>query len=301
MANVRSIIMAAMLAFTAKAQPFTQSELGWFLNQAPVARDKVMFTIQNASIATTLYGRDSKTPVSFSIGQSPTNGLLSGLNTSTGDVTYSPTTDFTGADFFSFSVSDGRKSAIGNVRVLVVSNTVPSTNCISFTVSSQPVEACGSGSSGSVCVPGECISWFGNSNFCLTASSSGNACFYLTNALSCLSNCILSSASVSGSGDSGVNGNYGFNSFSGTTLISILTNANGQFRLTFSGGSKYVINFTNGLTAYQSTSTFTYCNSNAVTAFDIVNGWTNPAPTSMNPTIGSVLVQSNTFPFGFCN
>lgn len=77
------------------------------VNYAPVADPQEVTTIESTPVAITLTGYDANSDILiFSIDTYPSNGSLSGL-TSTGEVIYTSTSDFTGFDSFSFKVNDG--------------------------------------------------------------------------------------------------------------------------------------------------------------------------------------------------
>jgi hypothetical protein len=58
--------------------------------------------------------------LTYSIVSWPTNGLLTGLNTNTGAVTYTPTTNYVGADSFTFAASDGSRLGMGQVSLNIL-------------------------------------------------------------------------------------------------------------------------------------------------------------------------------------
>ena len=86
-------------------------------NTAPVAQNQ-SFTIDfNASQSITLSGSDvDGDPLSYMIASNPSNGALSGNAPS---VTYSPTSDFSGNDSFTFEVNDGQASATGTISITI--------------------------------------------------------------------------------------------------------------------------------------------------------------------------------------
>ena len=77
-------------------------------NTPPTAIPQTVSTFQNASKAITLTGSDPDgNPLTFSIATPPANGTLSGFDTNTGAITYSPNPSFVGNDSFTFRVNDG--------------------------------------------------------------------------------------------------------------------------------------------------------------------------------------------------
>ena len=75
----------------------------------------------------TVAGTDPDVPaktLTFTLGTSPTHGALSGFNSTTGDVTYTPTTGYYGADSFTFTASnDTNTSAAATVTLNVAPGT----------------------------------------------------------------------------------------------------------------------------------------------------------------------------------
>ena len=88
---------------------------------APVANAQTVTLLENTSKAITLQGSDPENdPLTYSILSLPSNGTLSG---SSQNVVYTPDSNFTGSDSFSFSVNDGSQ------------NSTPATVSISVTAS----------------------------------------------------------------------------------------------------------------------------------------------------------------------
>src|SRR5438046_6038491 len=89
------------------------------INDAPVANNQSVTTPEDTSTNLVLSGSDVEGPVTFAILSGPTNGVLSLLNTNTGAVTYTPNTNYNGADSFTFTVSDRSLLATGTVSIAV--------------------------------------------------------------------------------------------------------------------------------------------------------------------------------------
>jgi uncharacterized repeat protein (TIGR01451 family) len=82
-------------------------------NMQPIANAQSVSTAQNTPTAINLTGSDPDgDPLTFNIATSPGNGTLSGLNTNTGAVTYTPNPSFLGTDSFTFRVSDGTTNSV---------------------------------------------------------------------------------------------------------------------------------------------------------------------------------------------
>ena len=92
------------------------------LNQAPTAdaQSSVQAAI-NTDLSITLAGSDPEgSNLTYSVG-TPTNGTLSGTAP---DLTYTPSTDYTGSDSFTFTVNDGTTDSAPATVSIFVSNTV---------------------------------------------------------------------------------------------------------------------------------------------------------------------------------
>jgi hypothetical protein len=90
-------------------------------NAAPVAIDSNLSTPEDTALPITLTGSDLEgSPLTFILVSGPANGLLSGFNTNTGALTYTPSTNFNGADSLTFRVSDGTNlSAVATISINV--------------------------------------------------------------------------------------------------------------------------------------------------------------------------------------
>ncbi|MCU0782567.1 MAG: DUF2341 domain-containing protein [Verrucomicrobia bacterium] len=114
------------------------------VNDAPVANAQSVSTPEEIGKAITLTGSDAEgSPLTFSLVTNPTNGVLSGLNTNTGSVTYTPNTNFNGADSFTFRVNDGTtNSAVATVGITVTPmNDAPVANAQSVSTAEDTAKA----------------------------------------------------------------------------------------------------------------------------------------------------------------
>gem|GEM_PF-1753827 len=80
------------------------------VNDAPIGSSQSVTTLEDTSVAITLSGTDSDPEITqaltFTIATGPSHGVLSGLNPSTGQVSYTPDLNYNGPDSFTFTVSD---------------------------------------------------------------------------------------------------------------------------------------------------------------------------------------------------
>ncbi|OUL09479.1 hypothetical protein B0533_04760 [Sedimentibacter sp. SX930] len=95
--------------------------MGPVTNKPPVAYNQTVGTTQNTSVAITLIASDpDHDPLTYTIASGPANGTVSGTGE---DITYTPNTDFTGADSFTYEVTD----SIGSTASATVTiNVAPS-------------------------------------------------------------------------------------------------------------------------------------------------------------------------------
>jgi hypothetical protein len=89
-------------------------------NKPPVAYGQTVDTTKNAAVAVTLIAADPDgDPLTYTIALGPANGTVSGSGP---DITYTPNTDFTGADTFTYEVKD---SAGATATATVTINVAP--------------------------------------------------------------------------------------------------------------------------------------------------------------------------------
>ena len=91
------------------------------VNVVPIANSQSVTTNEDAPVAITLSGTDTDIPIqvlTFSLVNSPTNGVLSGTTPS---LTYTPNTNFNGFDSFTFTISDG--IATSNIATVIITIT----------------------------------------------------------------------------------------------------------------------------------------------------------------------------------
>mgnify|MGYP000188589535 CR=1 FL=1 len=86
-------------------------------NEAPVADDNSVTTVEDTPIDITLTGSDPEgDDLTYEVTSAPDHGSLSG---SAPNLTYSPNADYNGSDSFIFSVSDGEFSDEGTVSITI--------------------------------------------------------------------------------------------------------------------------------------------------------------------------------------
>ena len=98
-------------------------------NSLPVANNQTLTVLHDRSSTIYLTGSDPENdPITFSILSESSHGNLTNFNQTTGIVTYTPVTNFTGTDSFTFKASDGlSESRNGTIEIQVI-NTVPVAN-----------------------------------------------------------------------------------------------------------------------------------------------------------------------------
>jgi len=91
-------------------------------NHPPVAEDQSVETYKNTSVDITLKATDEDNDLlTYSIVDNPDHGTLSNFDSDAGTVTYTPDTDYTGSDSFTFKASDGKEdSNVATVSITVV-------------------------------------------------------------------------------------------------------------------------------------------------------------------------------------
>jgi len=109
---------------TLDSEPATVSISVTPVNDAPVAKPKSVVTQLNASVPVELTGSDvDGDALTFQILTQPLHGTLSGTAP---DLTYTPAGDYTGADSFTFAVSDGQvQSNPATVNIVVEAGQAP--------------------------------------------------------------------------------------------------------------------------------------------------------------------------------
>ncbi len=111
------------------------------VNDAPVATSSSASTSKNNAVAVNLPATDvDGNPLTYTVVSGPANGTLSG---SGANLTYTPATDFTGSDSFTWRASDGTlQSAVATVSIsVVVSNAAPVANAQSVTATEDTAKA----------------------------------------------------------------------------------------------------------------------------------------------------------------
>lgn len=94
------------------------------VNDAPVAAAKSVTTAKNNAVAIVLSGTDVEgSALTYAVVTSPTKGVLSG---SAPNLTYTPNTNVTGADSFTYRVNDGSaNSAAATVSITITNSNQP--------------------------------------------------------------------------------------------------------------------------------------------------------------------------------
>ena len=99
------------------------------VNDAPVANNQVVVTNEDASVAITLTGSDvENSSLAYVVVAQPTNGTLSGTGA---NLTYTPNSNYAGADSFTFQANDGDlTSAPATVAITVARIGVVGSNLV---------------------------------------------------------------------------------------------------------------------------------------------------------------------------
>ena len=92
------------------------------LNQPPVASDQSVTMPNYISTNLVLKATDPDSPnLSYAVVSGPTHGVLTGLNPTTGAITYTPSSNYFGPDDFTFSAFDGSLYSTGEVSLTIQS------------------------------------------------------------------------------------------------------------------------------------------------------------------------------------
>src|SRR5690606_22298139 len=95
------------------------------VNDAPVAVDDITTTDEDIAVLIDVLANDSDVddalvPASVTIASAPSNGGVS-INTTTGEITYTPNADYNGTDVFTYTVNDaaGATSNIATINITI--------------------------------------------------------------------------------------------------------------------------------------------------------------------------------------
>ncbi|MCX6050643.1 MAG: Ig-like domain-containing protein [Chloroflexi bacterium] len=119
--------------------PATVSLLISSVNDAPVAASQMITTLKNAPVAITLSGLDvDGDGLIYTVVTTPANGLLGGIAP---NLVYTPSTDFTGSNSFTFKVNDGLvDSSAATISLTVNPLEEPATATPTVTATPTPTE-----------------------------------------------------------------------------------------------------------------------------------------------------------------
>jgi VCBS repeat-containing protein len=119
---------------TATSSPATVSISVTAVNDAPVADAQSVTTAQDVPLAVTLTGTDVEgSALTYTIVASPAHGTLAGSGATR---TYTPAAGYSGADSFTFTVSDGTlASGVATVSITVTAATPPPATGVTLSVS----------------------------------------------------------------------------------------------------------------------------------------------------------------------
>lgn len=106
--------------------------IGSIANHPPVAYNQAVHTTQNTSADITLIATDPDgDPLTYTIASAPANGIVSGTGP---DITYTPNADFTGADTFTYEVTDSAGSTASATVTINVEPAVTPTRTVNVVV-----------------------------------------------------------------------------------------------------------------------------------------------------------------------
>ncbi len=95
------------------------------VNTPPTANPLSISTNENIATSSTLTGADADSnPITFGIVTGPSNGLITLFNAVSGLFTYTPNTNYFGADSFTFKTNDGTASSTSAATVSITVNQV---------------------------------------------------------------------------------------------------------------------------------------------------------------------------------
>ena len=98
------------------------------VNDAPVADNQSVTVPGDADVSLVLTGTDiDSINLTYAIRTNPSHGTLSGLNTNSGEIIYTPGAYYYGSDGFTFTVSDGSLSSTGTVSLTVTAGVTANT------------------------------------------------------------------------------------------------------------------------------------------------------------------------------
>ncbi len=100
---------------------FTLEVLVTPVNDVPIADAQTIPVEEDTPQEITLTGSDVEaSPLTFALVTTPAHGTLSGFNSVTGEVMYTPSENFTGEDLFTFTVADGTSESLPATVTLIV-------------------------------------------------------------------------------------------------------------------------------------------------------------------------------------
>src|SRR5207249_9596696 len=98
---------------TSATSPATLIPYTTLVRAAPVANNQSVTVTEDTPRAIVLSGSDvDGDPLTFSIVIGPTNGVISGLDTNTGALTYTPNSNFNDIDSSTFKTQDGTRDSV---------------------------------------------------------------------------------------------------------------------------------------------------------------------------------------------
>jgi hypothetical protein len=97
------------------------------VNATPACTALSPSTVKGQALAIQLACTGGTSPLTYAVASQPANGTLSGLNTATGAVTYTPNTGYTGPDQFTYHATDAAGVTATTATVSITVTQVPPT------------------------------------------------------------------------------------------------------------------------------------------------------------------------------
>ena len=137
---VRSKLIITVLLLFAALQYTKQTALATEINHTPTAVSGSFITNENTAYNGTLTGHDDDLGdiLSYNVTVNPLHGTVS-LNSSTGQYTYTPDTNYSGIDSFQFAVTDSNSATSDAALIAITVNAIPTASDLNFNINEDSV------------------------------------------------------------------------------------------------------------------------------------------------------------------